>query len=258
MKRASAEQNTVVPIGSISWQLSWYEQLFHAVTWRLATWVPQTRRWMHGHLQASRMCDSGNPYLRLASRVPGDLSAGQATALFNAVADAPEGDCLEIGTYCGQASLVIGGAMAERNSKSRLWCCDPFNHGLGCGSRPQRKYNITHLHHLLCIANLSRRTIVFPGEPTELMIAVKGTFALVYIDVRHACVMAEREILSVADLILPGGLIILRDRHRVLARTLPACRNTLDRNPNFSSLQQPANAMIAYTRKTNAALKEAA
>jgi predicted O-methyltransferase YrrM len=116
----------------------------------------------------------------------------------------PTGNCIEIGTAWGGATLAIALANRERRSGERVITCDPY---------PDENWNtVQRALGALSMARLEPDVIYICGSSMDLAaILPLHSARLVLVDGSHENEWVRRDLEVCTHLVRPGGLILLHD-----------------------------------------------
>ncbi|OBJ69945.1 class I SAM-dependent methyltransferase [Mycobacterium sp. 1274756.6] len=158
----------------------------------------------------------------LAERVRGFLPADEGTALHEAALDVLDGGvAVEIGTYCGKSTVLLGAAAAARNAV--LFTVD-HHHGSE-EHQPGWEYHDASLvdphsgrfdtlpqaRRTLDEAGLDDTVVAAVGKSAVVARAWRTPLQLLFIDGGHTDEAAQRDFDGWAPWVQPGGALVIHD-----------------------------------------------
>ena len=157
----------------------------------------------------------------LVAGTRGFLPAEEGLALRRAALDAPAGLFLEIGTYCGKSTLLLGDAArrrglqlvtvdhhhgSEENQPGWEWhdpgLVDPVT---------GRLETLPALRHTLAAADLENTVTAVVGSTAQVARWWCSPVALVFLDGNHTEPVAQHDYAAFAPWLVPGGLLVVHD-----------------------------------------------
>lgn len=155
-------------------------------------------------------------------QIKGFLARDEAEALYDlALASAPLGPCLEIGSYCGKSTVYLGTACRDRDTV--LFAVD--HHRGSEEHQPGEEYHdpelfdssaetidtFPSLRRALALFSL-QESVVPVVAPSQVVIKKWVTpLGLVFIDGGHSHEQALTDCMSWADKVVSGGLLLIHD-----------------------------------------------
>lgn len=158
----------------------------------------------------------------LAERVRGFLPADEGAALHDAALDVLDGGvAVEIGTYCGKSTVLLGAAAAARNAV--LFTVD-HHHGSE-EHQPGWEYHDASLvdphsgrfdtlpqaRRTLDEAGLDDTVVAVVGKSAVVARAWRTPLQLLFIDGGHTDEAAQRDFDGWAPWVRPGGALVIHD-----------------------------------------------
>jgi predicted O-methyltransferase YrrM len=158
--------------------------------------------------------------LRLAGRVRGFMPEDEGLALHAAALSAPEGQLLEVGSYCGKSAIYLGAAARERGCL--LFSVD--HHRGSEEHQPGEEYHDPSLldgngrvdtlpcfRETLAAAGLEDVVVAVVGRSAAVASAWQTPLAMVFLDGGHSQEAADADYAGWAPRLLPGGLLAIHD-----------------------------------------------
>ncbi len=221
--------------------------------------------------RASSLPSAWSEYLNwLSFAVPGMLVRGNVDAMAYALGHLPnEAPVLEIGSFCGLSTCVLGYLRGKAGIKNRLFTCDRWGfEGQAVGAPLGDHPTLTHEEYRTFVRDsFLRNTRRFCGsewpwtieadsdaffarwsaneEATDVFerpVKLGGPLSFCYIDGNHTYAFARRDFENADRFLAPGGFILFDDSAdgsgwevcRVVAEVLREGRYELvARNPNY-------------------------
>ena len=157
----------------------------------------------------------GNPDRRLnrimgrGRAIPTHMSTGELLLLFDEACRVG-GPILEVGSYLGASSVVIGEALRRHGKPGdRLYCVDTWkNDAMSEGARD------TYAAFKENTAHLSDTIVPVRGNSADVQLPTEGPFGLVFVDGDHSYEATLRDIERFAPLVRDGGVLLLHDTDR--------------------------------------------
>lgn len=238
-------------------------RVYEGLAWRLARRSTLVGNHWRDHWNAASLRRTGNRYLAASAEIPGWLTFLEASSLHRAAAEAPTGNMVEIGSFCGRSSVVLAGALEERGGADKLWCIDPFS---GDGEPGQQFTGQQKLMRKLGLArkkiastydtfaanlarmDLSRRVITFAAYSQDALPLTNGDFALAFIDGWHDYANTLRDAGLVRDRILPGGFVLFHDFGPGCPGVVRAVQETIVADARFERLAWDSGSVAVFRR----------
>jgi predicted O-methyltransferase YrrM len=186
------------------------------ITNRLGLWLRPARRRLKARWLASR----GRPedaVVQLARSVPGWFREAEIRLLYRTVRDLRvPGDIVEIGSWKGRTTVVMGRALADSSSATRrIHAVDPHTGSeehreaiaregstLGAFRRNLRKAGV---------AAFVDEHVTTSGEAAGTLEAAGVRLALLFVDGAHDEASVRRDLRAFLPRLTPGGLVALHD-----------------------------------------------
>jgi predicted O-methyltransferase YrrM len=159
--------------------------------------------------------------LELFATTRGFLPPDEGLALHAAALDAPDGLLLEVGTYCGKSTLLLGDAArrrgsqvvtvdhhhgSEENQPGWEWH-EPDLVDPGTG----RLETLPSLRHTLAAADLETVVTAVVGTTAQVAAWWRTPVALLFLDGNHTEPVAQHDYAAFARWVQPGGLLAVHD-----------------------------------------------
>jgi hypothetical protein len=241
----------------------YWARAYEALAWRLARRSELAGKHWRLYRNAKSLRHSGNPYLAAAAGIPGWLTFLEASALHRAANEAPPGNFVEIGSFCGRSSVVLAGALEARGSDGRLWCIDPFS---GAGEPGIQQTGQQKLMRKLGLARsriastyeafaanlgrlgLARRVVTFAAFSQDALPVTHGDFALAFIDGWHNYENTFRDARLIRDRVTPGGFVLFHDYGPGCPGVVRAVEETFGADPRFERLTWDSGSVAVFRR----------
>ena len=159
--------------------------------------------------------------LELFQATRGFMPTDEGLALHAAALDAPDGLLLEVGTYCGRSTLLLGDAArrrdahvvtvdhhhgSEENQPGWEWhdpdLVDPVT---------GRLETLLRLRHTLAAADLETTVTAVVGTTAQVAAWWRAPVALLFLDGNHTEPVAQHDYAAFARWVQPGGLLVVHD-----------------------------------------------
>ncbi len=238
-------------------------RVYEALAWRLASRSTMVENHWRDRWNATSLRRTGNRYLAASAGIPGWLTYLEASALHRAATEAPSGNFVEIGSFCGRSSVVLAGAIEERSGGDKLWCIDPFS---GAGEPGQQftgqqklmrkiglaRANITSTYDTfaanLAQLGLTSRVLTFAACSQDVLPVTHGSFALAFIDGWHDYTHTIRDAQLVQDRIQPGGFVLFHDFGPGCPGVVQAVNETIAADTRFERLMWNSGSVAVFRR----------
>ncbi|HZQ32991.1 MAG TPA: class I SAM-dependent methyltransferase [Mycobacterium sp.] len=158
----------------------------------------------------------------LSEQVTGFMPADEGRALYDAALQHLDGGAaVEIGTYCGKSTLLLGAAAQQRNSV--LFTIDhhhgseehqpgwEFHDSSLVDNATGRFDTLPTLRRTLDAAELDDTVVAVVGKSTTVARAWRTPLQLVFIDGGHSEEAAQADFDGWAKWVSPGGALIIHD-----------------------------------------------
>lgn len=146
-----------------------------------------------------------------ASIIPGYLSKMEGYILYQSAQFLlVSGDLLEIGSYCGKSTVILGSAIKKHNHGKHLYTIDNFvkqNSSLFPDVTNPKKYLLDSLDNF----SLNDYVSLIEADSIDAINSLNKSFGLIFFDGEHTKKKIEEEICAIKSKVVPGGKLIFHD-----------------------------------------------
>ena len=163
--------------------------------------------------------DPGPGVLALVERTRGFLPLDEGLALHAAALAAPAGLVLEVGTYCGRSTVLLGDAARRRGGQVVTvdhhrgseenqpgW---PWHDPELVDPRTGRLETLPALRQTLADAGLEEVVTAVVGRTQQVGAWWRTPVALLFLDGNHTEPVAQHDYAAFARWVVPGGLLVV-------------------------------------------------
>lgn len=228
-------------------------RVYEGIAWRLAKRSSHAQKHWRHYLTKQRLTNAPHPNLAAAAQIPGWLSAEEAETLNHFSRLAPEGHFLEIGSFCGRSSVIIGGVIAQRNNPThKLFCCDPFgNVGKAEETSTTKRWaqrkrsSFETFRRNILNQNLEQWIVTLAGKSDDILPLINHHYTFIFVDGAHDYDSVTRDIGLVTHKVQSGGYILFHDATSTQVNR--AINDHLDFT-QFKEINHPSGSIAIYQR----------
>lgn len=231
-------------------------RVYEGIAWRLAKRSSHAQNHWRQYLTKQRLTSAPHANLAAAAPIPGWLSAEEAETLDHFSRLAEPGHFLEIGSFCGRSSVILGGVIAQRNNPAhKLFCCDPFgNVGKAEETSSTKRWaqrkrsSFETFRRNILNQNLEQWVVTLAGKSDDILPIMNHQYTFIFVDGAHDYDSVTRDIALVTPKLLPGGYILFHDANS--NEVNHAINDHLDFT-QFEEIKHPSGSIAIYQRNTS-------
>lgn len=199
------------------------------------------------------------PVLARMRAIEGWLDDDEADVLIaataRALAELPSPHAIvEVGSYCGRSTTVLGAVAQAHDSRARVYAIDPHDGVVGALDQGLQKGIPTFARFQKNIADAGLQDVVVTVQQRSFDVAWSEPIALLFIDGLHDYANVARDFLHFEPHVAPGGYIAFHD-YADYYPGVKAFVNELLATPAYERVHHVRSMMLI--RRTDASMREA-